>query len=211
MSEAVSTSPASAPSPEPDLGGEHRADRPCRASPGSGRPCWRPRPGARCRARRPTTRRSARPGPSRRRWCRRSTRPGSTRRSRSRRRGSGWSRRASGRPAGRRRRPRRAASATGVGSGCWATVLRAVSMATSQFSGPSYGCIIDWSWLKSWPRSGAPPPKNCSNGVPRNGLAPFGSSSGGGSLVMAPRYAVGGRRSRAFADRGRGLPGRRMA
>ena len=56
------------------------------------------------------------------------------------------------------------------------------------------------------PRSGMPP-KNCSNGVPEKGLAPSGSS-GGGSWVMAPRYAVRGRRTRAFADRGRASPWR---
>jgi hypothetical protein len=100
------------------------------------------------------------------------------------------------------RSARRTASATssrcfceGVGSDCCATVLRAMSTAKSQLSGPSYGCIIDWIWLKSWPRSGAPPPKSCSNGVPRNGLVPSeGPSwpSSGGWLVMSPRYAVDG-------------------
>ena len=43
----------------------------------------------------------------------------------------------------------------GVGSGDWATVLRARSRATSQLSGPSYGFISDWSWPKICVRSGS--------------------------------------------------------
>ncbi len=65
----------------------------------------------------------------------------------------------------------------GDGSGDWATTLRARSVAKSQLIGPSCGCIRDWIWLKSAPRSGAPlPPKNCSNGVPLKGFWPPGRS-----------------------------------
>ena len=135
---------------------------------------------ARCRGRRPTTRRSARRGPSRRRWCRRSTRRGSRPRSRSRRRGSRWSRRASGRPAGRRRRPRRCCFCDGVGSGCWATVLRAVSMRDVPVQRAVVGLHHRLELAEELAEVGrCRRAKNCSNGVPRNG---FWSSSGGGCV-----------------------------
>ena len=84
----------------------------------------------------------------------------------------------------------------GEGSAVVAACLRARSSARSQLSGPSYGCIIAWIWVNIAPKSGAPPapgvppirpPKNCSNGVPLNGL--FCPSSG--SLLMPQRYADG--------------------
>ncbi len=88
----------------------------------------------------------------------------------------------------------------GVGSGCCATCWRAMSPAAFQLSGPSCGCISDWScWKKAIPPPGpngfAPPgrpppraPKSCSKGVPLNG---FGCSSPGspGLLVMTQNYA----------------------
>ena len=59
---------------------------------------------------------------------------------------------------------RRTASATAafcfsltLGSGAWAACLRAMSMATSQLTGPSWGFISDWIWEKSAVRSGIPP------------------------------------------------------
>ena len=48
------------------------------------------------------------------------------------------------------------ASATGRGTG--PRSCGPVSSAKSQFTGPSCGCIRNWSWLKSWLRSGIPPP-----------------------------------------------------
>ena len=74
------------------------------------------------------------------------------------RRGTRWRSRASGRRAG-------AASATSVrcrsvgdGSGCSATVRRATSLASVQFTEPSCGAIIACIWLISAERSGIPAP-----------------------------------------------------
>ena len=108
-----------------------------------------------------------------------------------------WSRRASGRRAGRRRRPRPAASGTGVGSGCWADGLAGqCRWRRPSSAGRRSGCIIDWSWLNEL-RSGSPPPgeppsraKNCSNGVPRNGFWSSGSSGSSGMLPGLSRHAV---------------------
>ena len=47
----------------------------------------------------------------------------------------------------------------GVGSGCWAATLRAMSETTAQLMGPSWGCMRDCTWAISAERSGMPPPR----------------------------------------------------
>ena len=85
---------------------------------------------------------------------------------------------------------RRTASATApdcadetVGSGSCAAVRRARSMTVSQLIGPSCGAKNDCIWAISAPRSGMPPPapprppiceKICSKGVPLKGLSSSG-------------------------------------
>ena len=46
---------------------------------------------------------------------------------------------------------------SGLGSGSWAAVFRAMSVARVQFTGPSYGAIIACIWPISAERSGIPP------------------------------------------------------
>ncbi len=46
---------------------------------------------------------------------------------------------------------------SGLGSGSWAEVRRAMSVARVQFTGPSYGAIIACIWPISAERSGIPP------------------------------------------------------
>src|SRR5262245_24297465 len=116
------------------------------------------------------------------------------------------------------RSARRTASATwsccfwvGEGSFSCATARRAMSVATVQFNGPSYGCIIAWIWPNSAPRSGMPAPpgppapepnmatkfplKNCPKGVPLNGLSSRSGPSSPGLLVMSPPYGLSPRLS----------------
>ena len=121
-----------------------------------------------------------------------------------------WRSRASGRRAAGRRRPRARCRSVGDGSGSWATVCRATSLASVQFTEPSCGAIIACIWPISADRSGirrpagrrAPgrrtPPsaprsalKICSNGVPLNGLCRSRPVVGRspGSLLMGPNYS----------------------
>ena len=96
-----------------------------------------------------------------------------------------------------------------------------MSVAASQFSGPSYGCIIAWIWPISAPRSGIPGPiwppgpksapklppmlaKNCSKGVPLNGL----SSRLGNVVTRGVRHASTVRPWSRVETRGRAAPGR---
>ena len=85
---------------------------------------------------------------------------------------------------------------SGLGSGSWAEVRRAMSVARVQFTGPSYGA----SWpasgpsaprgraspaaLPAWPPDPPSALKICSKGVPLNGL----SSGPLGLLLMGPNY-----------------------
>ena len=186
MSEALSTSPASAPRPLPtweatiaplalpSIAMQRSGELAHLLGQGLGR-------GHRWRSRR-----SAPRAPSRRRWSPRST-PHATRRPWwSRPTGTRWWCRASGRPAARRRRPRRTAAALDVGSGSWAAVRRAMSVTVSQLTGPSCGAKNDCIWAISALRSGMPPPapnppiweKICSNGRALEGVVVVGALTG---------------------------------
>ena len=98
-----------------------------------------------------------------------------------------------------------ACRSVGDGSGCSATVRRATSLASVQFTEPSCGDIIACIWLISADRSGMPPPpgipgkpppapprppnalKICSNGVPLKGLGCSSSGRSPGSFVMTSK------------------------
>ena len=93
---------------------------------------------------------------------------------------------------------------SGRGSGCWATVLRAMSRARSQFTGPSYGCIIDWIWLEELAEVGQrrrPRRRTARTACPK-GLARRARPEAA-RWSWPPRFAVGGRRPGRSSARGR--------
>ncbi len=101
-----------------------------------------------------------------------------------------------------------------LGSGAWAACLRAMSIATSQLTGPSWGFISDWIWEKSAPRSGIAPAPPAA-GVPPNRALRSGSpwppwpekNASKGVPLKGFDWLTARRRCRRRARRSEGCPG----